>query len=58
MSKKGLTVAVVVLAAILAIIFVTNPYLFWSLSYQARHLLSIVGIVAIAAVLVGLIIKN
>ncbi len=58
MSKKALAIAVVVLVAILTILFITEPYLFWSLSRSARHFLSVVGVVTIAAVLVILIIRN
>lgn len=55
MSKKSLSIVLVVVLALVAIFFVADPWLLWSISYQFRRLLEIVGIIAIAALVIKVI---
>lgn len=48
MSGKGLSVALVVLVALLALLLLFDPWALWRLSYHAKRLLMAVGIVAVA----------
>lgn len=58
MSKKTLAVALVVAVAVLAIVFIADPWLLWSLSYKVHKLLAVVGVVAVCALVVRLIVKK
>lgn len=58
MSSKTLAVALTVAIAILAIVIISDPWLLWSLSYKVHKLLAVVGVVAVCALVIRVIVKK